>query len=185
MLSRKKRIENKFSLYLKQFISAHIHKTQGININKKSFVLTSVLMRANCLALNKWLKLWIFFQGCGEDLKECLQFPAHNGCLVNGSNCYHSDPYHYYLLVVRVGPWQSSWKNDFVGTVFLLLSTNFPLLSTHYLLWGGPAHNPDKTNPEPWSENWYREENFWKLYGGDIWRKQNFLWLFKKSKLSI
>lgn len=28
---------------------------------------------------------------------------AHNGCSINRSNCYYSDSYHDYLLVVGVG----------------------------------------------------------------------------------
>lgn len=31
------------------------------------------------------------------------KFPAHNGCSINGSNCYHSNSYDCYLLVVGVG----------------------------------------------------------------------------------
>lgn len=99
------------------------------------------------------------------------KFLAHSGCSVNGSNYYHYDSYHYYLLVVGVCQWQSSGKSSFVGTAFLLLSAHFPLLSTHYLLWGDTAHNPDKTNPKPQSGHCHGVKPPGKHVDGDVWRR--------------
>lgn len=102
-------------------------------------------------------------QGCGEDLKECFaNFLACSGCSVNGSSCYHYDSYHYFFI----SGWSLSvTKFKPVGTAFLLLSAHFPLLSTYYLLWGGTAHTPNKTNPKPWNGNCHRDKTSWKIHG--------------------